>query len=176
MVHVGSSFFAVAERPLLPGAGPELGPTVVWLQGEHDIATDFELSQVLAGAAAANDAAVVVDLSEVEFISASTIGVIVRARELTRQRSRSLTVRSPSAFVRYILGICGLDDLFGPNVQAGDAVARNALSSWVEVPLSAPDRVLEPYDGAAGLRTDAVIVVQVAEMALERPPAVGGSE
>ena len=117
MVHAGSSFFVTADRALLPGAAPAAGPTIVWLRGEHDIATDGALLGVLSRAIAANDAAIVLDLSEVVLMSASTLGVVVAARNLLRRRSRSLTVRSPSASVRRIIGICGLDDLFSPDAE-----------------------------------------------------------
>jgi hypothetical protein len=36
MTPVGSSFFSVSDRPLLSRGGPEAGPVVVWLWGEHD--------------------------------------------------------------------------------------------------------------------------------------------
>jgi anti-anti-sigma factor len=91
----GFSHSVSAVRLPLPGTGPEAASTVVWLRGEHDIATDGELRRVLACVIAANAAAIVVDLSEVELMSASTLGVIVTARKLLRQQSRSLTVRSP---------------------------------------------------------------------------------
>ena len=120
MVHVGSSFFSIVGRPLAPGAAPDETPTVVWLRGEHDIATDGPLRVVLGGAIEANDSDIVVDLSEVELVTASTLGVIVTAQKFLMQRSRSLTVRSPSPFVRRIIGICGLDDLLAPSGQEGD--------------------------------------------------------
>ncbi len=40
-------------------------------------------------------AGLIVDLTAVEFMGASTLGVIARARELLRQRSASFTVRGP---------------------------------------------------------------------------------
>jgi anti-anti-sigma factor len=125
----------------------------VWLRGEHDIATDGSLLGVLSRAIAANNAAIVLDLSEVDLMSASTLGVIVAARNLLRRRSRSLTVRSPSASVRRIIGICGLDDLFGPSAQEDDRAVADVLGSWVTAPVSAPERVPELVGGAAGLST-----------------------
>jgi len=120
MGYVRSSHSVSSFRLSLPVDGPETGPTVVRLRGEHDIATDGELRRVLACVIGANDAAIVVDLSEVKLISASTLGVIVTTRKLLRQQSRSLTVRSPSAFVRRIIGICGLDDLLPTRGQEAD--------------------------------------------------------
>jgi anti-anti-sigma factor len=139
MVYVGFSRSVSAIRLSLPGAGPEAAPTVVCLRAEHGIATDGELRRVLACVTAPNAAAIVVDLSDVELTSAPTLGVIVTARALLRQQSRLLTVRSPSAFIRRIIGICGLDDLLGPSGQEGDAVAGDALGSWAAVPSSVPE-------------------------------------
>lgn len=85
--------------------------SVVWLCGEHDIATEAELSEALAGAIASDDADLVVDLSEVQFIDASTIRVIIRARNYLRHRSRSLVLRSPAEGARRVLDVCGLVDL-----------------------------------------------------------------
>lgn len=56
---------------------PQLARTVVWLRGEHDIATRAGLSYTLAGAIAAGQNDLVVDLSCVGFFDASTIGVLV---------------------------------------------------------------------------------------------------
>ena len=67
-------------------------------------------------------------------MGASTLGVIVRAREFLRQRSASLTVRSPSAFARRVISVCGLDDLLGPSHREAGAVTGKALGSWVAVP------------------------------------------
>jgi len=168
-LHPVSSF-----RVSLPGAGHEIRPTVVWLQGEQDIATDGELRRVLACGIAANDAAVVVDLSEVELMSASTLGVIVKARVLLREQSRSLTVRNPSAFVRRIIGVCGLDYLLGPSGQKTESGAGDALGSWVAVPSSVPEQPAEQVGVDVDLRARAVTVERGAEMALPKAASRGG--
>ncbi len=131
MVHFGSSFFTVADQALPKGLAPAAGPTVVWLEGEHDIATAGALLRVLGRAIAANDAAIVVDLSEAVLVSASTLGVILSARDFLRQRSRSLTVRAPSAFIRRIIGACGLDGLLVPNTQESAGASPGALGCWL---------------------------------------------
>jgi len=132
MVHVGSSSFTVSGRSLLPGAQPDDGPIVVWLHGEHDISTDGMLCRTLGKAIALNGASLILDLSEVKLLSASTLRVIVAARDLLRQRSRSLTVRSPSVFVWRVISICRLEDLLAPSPESVDA--GTALGSWVTVP------------------------------------------
>jgi len=175
MGYVRSSHPVSAFRLSL-GVAPEAGPTVVWLRGEHDIATDGELRRVLACVIAANDAAIVLDLSEVELMSASTLGVLVTARALLGEQSRSLTVRSPSAFVRRVIGICGLNDLLAPSSQKTDGGAGDALGSWVAVPSSEPVHLPGHVGGAIDLRANAVIVEQGAEMALPKAASSGARD
>ena len=131
MASVGPSFFTVPDRPPSRPVGSEISPIVVWLWGEHDISTDTALCLTLARAIAVGRAGVIVDLSGVEFMGASTLGVIARARELLHQGSASLTVRSPSAFVRRVIGVCGLDDLLGAGPEkAGDVTGRRSAPGW----------------------------------------------
>jgi anti-sigma B factor antagonist len=88
--------------------------TVVWVRGEQDICTAAVLWERLEGAIACEDADLVLDMSGVTFLDASTIGVVVRACRHLRQRSRSLAVRSPSRCARRVLEICDLAFLIGP--------------------------------------------------------------
>ena len=67
--------------------------TIVWLEGEHDVATQVELAGVLAKAIASDDADLVVDLRAVTFLSAGTLNELVRGREFLRDHSRVLTLR-----------------------------------------------------------------------------------
>jgi anti-anti-sigma factor len=117
-------------------AGLQADPTVVWLQGEHDISTEAELCATLAHAIALDDGPLVIDLTEVQFMSTGIVGVIVRAREFLRARSRSLTVRSPSAFAKRVICVCGLADLLEPGLAdlAGAANLAGALGTWTPVP------------------------------------------
>jgi anti-anti-sigma factor len=123
--------------------------TVVWLRGEHDVSTVDALSETLAGAMALDECDLVVDLSEVQFMGAATIGVLIRARELLQSRSRSLVVRSPSRCARRILDLCGQGDLLDPR-RAGATPTTgtaSALGTWVTVP--ATDRVDRPAEASA---------------------------
>lgn len=100
-----------------PNASIERGGarTVAWLRGEHDLSTVAELSGVMGAAIALDDSDLVIDMSDVEFVDAAIVGVIVRARVLLRSRSRSLTVRAPSRCARRIFELCGLSHLLeGP--------------------------------------------------------------
>ena len=136
MARAGSSFVTVADRPPPPGAGRDTGPTIIWLRGEHDIATDPDLRRTLDRAISLNDAPIVIDLSKVELMSASTLGIIVVAWDTLRQQSRSLTMRSPSPHVRRVISICRLHNLL--NSEERDrmtGVPRKSLGSLVGVPV-----------------------------------------
>lgn len=83
--------------------------TIVWLRGELDLSTVREESGAMTRAIAA-DRAVVVDLSDVDFIGASTIGLISRSAAFVAVHEHSLVVRNPTPFARRLLAICGLGD------------------------------------------------------------------
>ena len=69
------------------------------------------LSDTLARAVTLDDADVVVDLRDVLFMDAATLGSIVAARNRLRSQSRSLTLRAPSSSADRVLRLCGLTDL-----------------------------------------------------------------
>lgn len=105
--------------------------TVVWLRGEHDMATTAELSVIFARAIAVGDADLVVDLSQVQFMDASTIGVIVSARSFLLPLSRLLSLQAPARCARRVLDVCGLTELIDPS--SPELEAAGALGSWVAV-------------------------------------------
>jgi anti-anti-sigma factor len=132
---------AVGQGPAVPRVSGEGDRTVVWLSGEHDIATLTVLAKGLASAIALDDADLVVDLTELQFIDAAIIGLLIRTRNFLRPRSRNLTLRNPPRFTRRILDICGLAGLIdAAPTDAGRGVGSPAvaLSSWV--PMPATDR------------------------------------
>jgi len=117
-------------------AGRNPDRTVVWLRGEHDVSTVAALSEVMARAIALDDADVVLDLSDVQFMGAATVRVIIRAREFLRLRSRFLVLRSPPDCVRRILDVCGHSDLLDPRIADATPLTgpAGALGTWVVVP------------------------------------------
>ena len=129
MASVGPSFITVPHRPPSGPVGSEIGPIVVWLWGEHDVSTDTALCLTLASAIAVGRARVIVDLSGVEFMGASTLGVIARARELLHQGSASLTVRSPSAFDASS-ACAAWTTSSAPPEKAADVTGRRSAPGW----------------------------------------------
>ena|GEM_PF-1565147 len=138
----GTASYTCSSSCRLSRDGPRAELSVVWLEGEHDIATRELLAAALAEAISLDEPAVVIDLSGVRFISVATVGVIVDAKKLLARRGRSLVLRAPPPFVRRAFHVCGLGDLLLCDLRAGalkTAGGAAALRSWVEVP--ATDRV-----------------------------------
>ena len=101
-------------RNLTAWIQPDGARTVVRLRGEHDLSTTSGLWQTMARAIELTDTDLAIDLSEVDFMGAATVNVILRAAQLLEQRSRSLTVRSPSKAALRVLELCGLTAIVEP--------------------------------------------------------------
>ena len=93
---------------LLPSARRDGDTAVVWLCGEHDLATAHSLAAAIATAAGVDDTDLVLDLSGVQFMDSTTIVAILRGKSLLATRGRTMTVRDPSRPARYVLGLCDL--------------------------------------------------------------------
>ena len=111
MVFAAPSDVAVRPSINAPRVSRHGNRTVLWLEGEHDMATVAVMSDVLAAAIASDDADVIVDLSGVTFIGAATFGALIVGRNLLAQQSRRMTVRSPSAYAQRLLELFELTDL-----------------------------------------------------------------
>lgn len=105
------------DDPLAPRVSRDGDRTVVWLGGDLDIGTTFDVAWALATAISVGEADVVVDLSAVTFMSASAIGDVLRARGFLQRRSRTLVLRSPSRRVRRTLDLCRLGFLVEIDVR-----------------------------------------------------------
>ena len=149
MAPIEFSSVTVSRLHVTAFAGRNSDRTVVWLRGEHDVSTVAALSELMARAIALDDADVVVDLSDVQFMGAATVGVIIRAREFLRLRSRFLVLRSPSESARRIIDVCGHSDLLDPRIADATPLTgpAGALGTWVVVP--ATDRIHRRADASA---------------------------
>ncbi|MCD9625135.1 STAS domain-containing protein [Rhabdothermincola salaria] len=148
---------------------------MVWLRGDHHLGTRTRLSAAIAEAARADDADLVVDLSGVTFMDASTIGALVVARHHLRARSRSLCVRAPSPLARRLLDACGLVALIDDDAEPAHPPAAPALGSWVDVPASerSGDPAPSASRGAPSPRPALVEVEHGADLAGSVPPHRG---
>jgi anti-sigma B factor antagonist len=118
------------EIPIVPVArvaavvvsGGRLEPSIVVAHGEYDLSNSADLLACLERAISSNDAAVILDLSAVTFMDASTLGVIARANGLLEDESRTLVLRGPSSLARRIVHLCGLSHVLEPVDAAGPAL------------------------------------------------------
>lgn len=134
MALTESSYITVSRRGSMPD-DKDARCTVVWVRGEHDIATKAPLVVAIARAAQGDDADLLVDLSEVTFMDASTVGAIVGSRNRLRSRSQSLEVRAPSPAARRVLELCGLAHLVHSSAEpVHPAGVAAALGTWVDIP------------------------------------------
>jgi anti-anti-sigma factor len=105
---------------------------IVGLRGEQDMSTAAAAVDALTEASTVGDRDVIVDLSEVQFMDAAIVTVLLRARHGLRSQSRDLTVRSPSSPARRVLDLCGLVDLIGPvPATARPPTAATTPRGWI---------------------------------------------
>ena len=76
----------------------------------------------------------VIDLSDVTFMDASTVRVLAHARTVLRHHNRALVLRDPSSCARRLIELCGLTDLVEQQRDPAPTRRLDALSSWVAVP------------------------------------------
>ncbi|HZN75630.1 MAG TPA: STAS domain-containing protein [Micromonosporaceae bacterium] len=97
------------------------GADVIYLAGELDLATAAELRQRLMGVAETSAAAtIVLDLSDVRFIDAHSIGVIMAAWKAATCRGRQLQVDGLHGITALIFGRLGLEPILARRPEARD--------------------------------------------------------
>jgi anti-anti-sigma factor len=108
-------------QPTLPAAvfdasvSVERGAVVVAFRGEADLFTLPVVVGVLARVVADHDGPVIVDLVHTVFIDTGTVRAIARAWKFLDDRSRRLTVRSPSRMAIRMFALFGLTHLIEGN-------------------------------------------------------------
>src|SRR5919197_2929350 len=97
------------------------GAVVVSLQGELDLYNADEVREALAGAVGGQPERLVVDLSEVEFIDSTALGVLIEARTRLANR-RAFLLAAPGLETRRALEISGLDRHFSIHATVDEAI------------------------------------------------------
>ena len=89
----------------------------VALRGEIDLSRRPAMLAALDAAVAETDGRFVVDLTEVEFIDSSGLGVLLHTRDRLRRANREMIVRCGAGPVRRVLELAGLEDLLFPDAH-----------------------------------------------------------
>jgi anti-sigma B factor antagonist len=100
------------------------GACVVKLGGELDLYNAQQVRDALTNACAESPQRVVVDLSEVEFIDSTALGVLIEARTRIDNR-RAFLLAAPGLETRRALEISGLDRHFTVHDSVSDALLAN---------------------------------------------------
>lgn len=100
------------REPPVAGVEQNGDAVVVSLAGELDLYNAEAVRAVLLEECARRPERVVVDLSRVEFIDSTALGVLIEAR-MNLENRRAFLLASPAAETRRALEISGLDRHFG---------------------------------------------------------------
>jgi anti-sigma B factor antagonist len=95
----------------------------VAVRGEVDIDVVQDLENAIDAAIRESVGAFIIDLSDLDFIEASGIHVLLRARALLSREDRALAVVCPHGPVRRALELSGVSDLFVLYGSREEAVA-----------------------------------------------------
>ena len=94
----------------------------VVVAGDIDVATAHDLHEHLQ-AVERSSRDVVIDLSDVAFIDAAALRVLIRSQRRLQATGRSLTVRNASRIPSRVLRLAGLDDIIDGELTAGGPAA-----------------------------------------------------
>jgi anti-sigma B factor antagonist len=100
------------REPPVAGVDRNDAAVVVRLAGELDLYNAEAVRSVLLEECARRPERIVVDLSQVEFIDSTALGVLIEARTKLENR-RAFLLASPAVETRRALEISGLDQHFG---------------------------------------------------------------
>lgn len=112
---------ASLQREAVLGIEKNNGASVVRLAGELDLYNADAVRQALFQAAADGPDRLVVDLSQVEFIDSTALGVLIEARTKLENR-KAFLLAAPGLETRRALQISGLDRHFTVHDTVPDAL------------------------------------------------------
>lgn len=108
--------------------GPVLGvermddATIVRLGGELDLYNAPELRETLVTLVGERQTRIVLDLTEVEFVDSTALGVLIEARSRMEDR-KAFLLAAPNLETRRALQISGLDQHLSVHATLADALA-----------------------------------------------------
>ena len=109
---MGDDSVAPLREPPVRAVEPIDGAVVVRLAGELDLYNAEAVRNVLIEECARKPERVIIDLSRVEFIDSTALGVLIEARTKL-ENGRAFLLASPAVETRRALEISGLDRHFG---------------------------------------------------------------
>lgn len=99
--------------PLELSTSDENGDVVLTVKGEIDVTTTDVLRERIRDAFDAGNRRLVVDMSAVDFIDSTGLGVLVGALKYYKEQDGDVLLRSPSPIADRVLKVSGLSAAFG---------------------------------------------------------------
>ena len=109
------------------------GHVVIALRGELDMLDAANVAAELA-AAVARDPDLIIDLTGLDFIDCSALGVLLRVQQLARQADGELLLAAPQQHVLRLLTLTGMNGVFSVHASAEQAAASGRRSPPAPVP------------------------------------------
>ena len=106
------------------------GIPIVSLGGELDSYSAARVSQVLDTLIDAHEPSVLIDVVDLEYIDSAGLGVLVGALKQVGDRAGTLALIGPTADVRRVLHITGLDKLF--TIYGNEAEALSGMGRTLQ--------------------------------------------
>ena len=97
---------------------------IIGLEGEVDVYTAPQLKQQMIVLLEKGAREIVVDLTKVDYLDSTALGVLIGGLKRLREVEGNLMLICPSARIRRVFEITGLDKIFDIHNSEGDA--RNA--------------------------------------------------
>jgi len=114
---------AVEEFKIGTESVPEKNVVIVSLSGYLDAHTFERLEETIAELFGKNHYKIVVDLSEVEYISSAGAGVFIGALSEAHEHKGNIVLMNPTANVREVFDLLGLTQIFQVVDDRGAALA-----------------------------------------------------
>ena len=101
--------------------------SVIKLDGEVDVYTAPQLKQQIIGMLDNNIIHVIVDLTDVEYLDSTALGVLIGGLKRLREREGSLSLVCPNPRIRRIFEITGLDRIFDIHQTEDQALSAEKI-------------------------------------------------
>jgi anti-sigma B factor antagonist len=99
------------------------GRSIVDVTGEVDVHTAPELDVAVSTLISEGNSRIIVDLSGVDFLDSTGLGVLVKALKRVRETDGSLDVVASADRITKVFRITGLDAVIGIHASVDDALA-----------------------------------------------------
>ena len=112
--------FKISTRPL------DSSTPLIELEGEVDVYTAPQLKQQMLSLLESGNNEMVIDLTKVEYLDSTALGVLIGGLKRVRERDGNLPLICPSPRIRRVFEITGLDKIF--DIYGSEGEARTELS------------------------------------------------